>query len=361
MATAIKSLTKLLVAEDVTLDAAHQFIDTDKTAYFASVKNWLLEVYPQQGGIVKPLLQHMLSRLGKYCNNREEGGLAKKAPPFSKQDLKPIVRLLYTSDYAETCYVDATLVVMMCYLYGRSSDAERLEKQQLPILFGKNLQTAFLQGISLFKDPTNFLTCPVFALAAALLMQAAPRKRLFPPFINNKRGAVCVEDVAELSLIELLETDEENNPLQAEKNTPVKSRCPGAQAYVNRLLSTVKDTARIKQVKLTPGLTSHSFRRGAAMYTNDGSLTENWIIERVTSLRHTYMLGTTQADQKVARVLSGWNSKDGTRHPSLRALEEPNLSRALKQQTLLFANTLGFANPAINLDEELNEVFTSTW
>ncbi|POM59076.1 Hypothetical protein PHPALM_36196 [Phytophthora palmivora] len=170
-------------------------------------------------------------------------------------------------------------------------------------------------------------------------MQTAPRKRLFRPFINNKRGAVCVEDVAELSLIELLETDEENNPLQAER---------------------IHQSSLDVLVKLTPDLTSHSFRRGAAMHTNDGSLAENWIIDRVTSLRHTYMLGTTQADQKVARVLSGWNSKDGTRHPSLRALEEPNLSCALQQQALLFANTLRFANPALNLDEEFDEGFTST-
>ncbi|POM76385.1 Hypothetical protein PHPALM_6375 [Phytophthora palmivora] len=132
--TAIKSFTKFLAAEDVTLDAAQQLIDTDKTER----PNWLLEVYPHQGGIVKPLLQNMLSRLGKYCNNREEG-LEKKVPPCSKQDLETIVRLLYTSDNAETCFVDATLVVTMWYLYGRSSDAEQLEKQQLSILPGKNL------------------------------------------------------------------------------------------------------------------------------------------------------------------------------------------------------------------------------
>ncbi|POM60291.1 hypothetical protein PHPALM_30876 [Phytophthora palmivora] len=72
------------------------------------------------------------------------------------------------------------------------------------------------------------------------------------------------------------------------------------------------------------------------------------------------MLGTTQAEQKVARVLSGWNPKDGARHPSLRALEESNLSRALKLQALLFASTLGFADPALNLDEELAEVLTAT-
>ncbi|POM70206.1 LOW QUALITY PROTEIN: Hypothetical protein PHPALM_13388, partial [Phytophthora palmivora] len=280
--TAIKSFTKFLAAEDVTLDAAHQLIDRDKTgkvlrimldkyayslarstdkfrstntclAYFGNVKNWLLEVYPQQGGIVKPLLQNMLSRLGKYCNNREEGGLEKKAPPCSKQDLETIVRLLYTSDYAETCYVDATLVVMMWYLYGRSSDAEQLEKQQLSIL------------------PVIFL--------------------------------------------------------------------------------------RFKRVKT-------ALLQGISMHANVGSLTENWIIEGWQLARvnkaFAYMLGTTQADQKVARVLSGWNPKDGARHPSLRALEEPNLSRALKLQALFFANTLGFADPALNLDEELAEVLTAT-
>ncbi|POM81493.1 Hypothetical protein PHPALM_527 [Phytophthora palmivora] len=168
----------------------------------------------------------------------------------------------------------------MWYLYGRSSDAEQLEKRQLSIL------PALRQGISLFKDPTNFLTCPVIALAAALLMQTAPCKRLFPQFINNKRGAVCVEDVAELSLVELLETDEENTPLQAEKNSPVKPRCPGAQAYVNRLLSTVKDIAHTKQVKLTPDLTH----------------IPSAVLNRVNKAS-AYMLCTTQADQKAARVL----------------------------------------------------------
>ncbi|POM79642.1 Hypothetical protein PHPALM_2631 [Phytophthora palmivora] len=53
------------------------------------------------------------------------------------------------------------------------------------------------------------------------------------------------------------------------------------------------------------------------------------------------------------RVLSGWNPKDGARHPSLRALEEPNLSRALKLQALLFRGTT-------NHGKELAEVLTAT-
>ncbi|POM64794.1 LOW QUALITY PROTEIN: Hypothetical protein PHPALM_19623 [Phytophthora palmivora] len=198
-------------------------------------------------------------------------------------------------------------------------------------LYYLRAKTALLQGISLFKDPMNFLSCPVFALAAALLMQTASCKRLFLQFIINKREAVCVENVAELSLVELLETDEENTPLQAENNTPPTSRCPGAQDYVNRLLSTIKDIAQTKQVKLTPDLTSHSFRRGG------------WQLDRANKT-FAYILGTAKADQKVAR---------------LRALEEPNLSSALKLQALLYADTLGFADPTLNLDEELAEGFTA--
>ncbi|KAG6616095.1 reverse transcriptase [Phytophthora cinnamomi] len=52
------------------------------------------------------------------------------------------------------------------------------------------------------------------------------------------------------------------------------------------------------------------------MHANDGSLAENWIIEcggwqldRVNKA-FGYMFGTTQADQKVSRVLSGWKPKD---------------------------------------------------
>jgi hypothetical protein len=150
----------------MTLEAAHKLIDEDQTgkvlrimldkyayslarsdkvrstntclAYFGNAKNWLLDKYPQQGAIVKPQLQKVLSGLGKFCTKREDGGFEKKAPPCSKPDLGNIVMLLYTSASADSVYLDASLVVMLWYLYGRSSDAEQLEKQQLSILPGKS-------------------------------------------------------------------------------------------------------------------------------------------------------------------------------------------------------------------------------
>ena len=228
------------------------------------------------------------------------------------------------------------------------------------------MRTALLQGISLFKDPNSFITCPLFTLAAALAMQTAPSKRFFPQFRSKKRSTDIAGDVDELSLIELLEIDDGDSvPLQA-PTTSVSGSVPGAQAYVNRLLTRVRQVAQERQIRLTSGLTSHSFRRGAAMHANDGSVAENWIIERGgwqldrVNKAFGYMLGTTQADQNVSRVLSGWSPKKGARLPSLHALEQPLRDRATKFQALIFTNSMAFADTALNLDEDVAECLVAT-
>ncbi|OWZ08926.1 hypothetical protein PHMEG_00018453 [Phytophthora megakarya] len=102
------------------------------------------------------------------------------------------------------------------------------------------------------------------------------------------------------------------------------------------------------------------------MHANDGSLAENWIFERGgwqldrVNKAFGYMLGTTQADQKVARVLSGWKPKVGARLPSPRALEKPIRARALNMQALLISNILDFAETALNIDEGVAGVLTVT-
>ncbi|OWZ21477.1 hypothetical protein PHMEG_0003982 [Phytophthora megakarya] len=105
---------------------------------------------------------------------------------------------------------------------------------------------------------------------------------------------------------------------------------------------------------------------GAAMHANDGSLTENWLIEQggwqLDRVNKTsgYMLDTTQADQKVARVLSDLKPKDGAKHLCLRVLEEPSISRALKLQGILFAITLVFSGTPLNRDEVVAQVLKAT-
>lgn len=102
------------------------------------------------------------------------------------------------------------------------------------------------------------------------------------------------------------------------------------------------------------------------MHANDGTLAENWIIERGgwqldrVNKAFGYMLGTTQADQQVARVLSGWKPKEGARLPSLRILEPSVLFRAQALHGLLFTSSLGFAEPGMNLNEDVAKVLSAT-
>ncbi|KAE8971643.1 hypothetical protein PR003_g27281 [Phytophthora rubi] len=196
-------------------------------------------------------------------------------------------------------------------------------------------------------------------------MQTAPSKRFFPQFQTKKRSADVASDVEELSLVELLEVEDDPAPLQAQTASGKRS-VPGAQAYVNRLLVRVRQVAQEKQTRLTSGLTSHSFRRGAAMHDNDGSVAENWIIERGgwqldrVNKAFGYMLGSTQADRNVSRVLSGWSPKKGARLPSLHALEQPIRDRATKFQALIFTNSMAFADTTLNLDEDVAECLVAT-
>lgn len=102
------------------------------------------------------------------------------------------------------------------------------------------------------------------------------------------------------------------------------------------------------------------------MHANDGSLAENWIIERGgwqldrVNKAFGYMLGSTQADQSVARTLSGWNPKEGARLPSLRSLEQPIRDRARALMASLFTCSLGFDDSSLNLDEDVAECLAAT-
>ncbi|KAG3110196.1 hypothetical protein PI125_g10235 [Phytophthora idaei] len=108
-----------------------------------------------------------------------------------------------------------------------------------------------------------------------MVMQTTPCKRMFPQFLSKQRTSVVVQDIEELSLVELLEADDDHTSQQESQNSLPRPFLPGAQAYVNRLLVRVKQNANLQKIRLTPGLTSHSFRRGGAMHANNGTVAEN--------------------------------------------------------------------------------------
>jgi hypothetical protein len=97
-------------------------------SYFGQVKNWLVDMYPAQGVVAVKKLRKIGSTLSSYCTKRPNELPGKQAPPCTKTDLKIIVSSLYEHASTSSDYLDAALVTMMWYLYGRSSDVEQLER-----------------------------------------------------------------------------------------------------------------------------------------------------------------------------------------------------------------------------------------
>ncbi|OWY91722.1 hypothetical protein PHMEG_00039583 [Phytophthora megakarya] len=93
-------------------------------------------------------------------------------------------------------------------------------------------------------------------------------------------------------------------------------------AYVNRIVKSGSEAQT--RAKPTPNLTSHSFRRGGAQHANgDATLSAQWIFDRgswnmtSTNKAFAYVFNTTSEDQKVARVLSGWDASFKPQVPKL--------------------------------------------
>ncbi|EGZ18005.1 hypothetical protein PHYSODRAFT_331893 [Phytophthora sojae] len=308
--------------------------------------------------------------------HRPEQGVTKQAPPCTKKDIKTIISALYMHASANSDYLDAVLVALMWYLYGRGSEAEQLEKAQLCVYRGsmiflrfKRVKTASQQGISLFKGPNNPFTCPLHVLAVALALQPAPGTRIFPQFaaVPALSASDDQDDDGELGLIAQLDRELAEAPTCKTPQPCRANLAPGAQAYINRLLVTVSGLPAAKESGLTKGLTSHSFRRGGAMHANaDSRISPNWVVERGgwnmsrVSKAFSYMLNTTHEDQQIARQLSGWNPQAGARLPDLTALDGVVRARVEKLQDLLFAAVTGFPTVSWNLDPQVLEVLMAT-
>ncbi|OWY90591.1 hypothetical protein PHMEG_00041211 [Phytophthora megakarya] len=108
------------------------------------------------------------------------------------------------------------------------------------------------------------------------------------------------------------------------------------------------ENLKLQNVRFTPKLTPHSFRRGGAMHANDGT-------DRVKKALE-YMLGMTQADQQVSRALSqgqhtfaiARSTRTAGVHPHSKAPEPP------------LANTMLFDDKTLNLDEDVADVLLAT-
>ncbi|KAE9344399.1 hypothetical protein PR003_g8477 [Phytophthora rubi] len=151
------------------------------TSYHRNVKLWLFDKYPHLRVPTELILLKQGKTLDKHCLKREKGGLINKAPPCTKEDLRSVVRYVYSTARVHADYQDAALACLMWHCFGRSSDLGYVQKQHVSVsadgtfyLRLLRVKTSEEQGLTLTPDKSDFLTYTLHALAVALATQDAP-------------------------------------------------------------------------------------------------------------------------------------------------------------------------------------------
>ncbi|KAE8880901.1 hypothetical protein PF003_g35028 [Phytophthora fragariae] len=88
---------------------------------------------------------------------------------------------MYSTARVHADYQDAALACLMWHCFGRSSDFGYVQKQHVSVSANSTfylrllrVKTSEEQGLTLIPDKSDFLTCPLHALAVALATQDAP-------------------------------------------------------------------------------------------------------------------------------------------------------------------------------------------
>jgi hypothetical protein len=160
-------------------------------------------------------------------------------------------------------YEDAALACLMRHCFGRSSELAFMHKQHVTMSADDvfyirmlRVKTSEEQGLTLVLDRDDFLICPVFTFAVALVMYETPWTSLLspPPRLRQQScfsGFHCSTGCSQRLRRVLVKLLHRRSPQPAPRT---QSRGEyGVQAYVNRLLKSVADTAGA-----TSNLTSHS-------------------------------------------------------------------------------------------------------
>ncbi|KAG2908378.1 hypothetical protein PC115_g13599 [Phytophthora cactorum] len=229
---------------------------------------------------------------------------------------------LLKNAFTSSDYQDAALLCVLWYLFGRASDFSLVQMQNLTInaadiLFARfiRLKTSEELGLSVFPD-LDSVTCPVHAIALALITQAAPCVDLL-----DNLPALPVQAAVSLSpatpLLDVLGHPAEYAALDAAAAAAATTgaapaeKIPTIYSHVNRVLDRIAANAGVEAA-----LSSHSFRRGGAQHVNgcDG-LTHRWIFDRgawnisTTNKGFNYIFNTSREDHKVSKALCGYDTE----------------------------------------------------
>ncbi|KAG2771162.1 hypothetical protein Pcac1_g17853 [Phytophthora cactorum] len=343
-------------------------------SYNRHVKNWLLDTYPKHRATIEKKLLKMGQTLERHCLKRVEGGMIKKAPACTKEDLRILMDGLYYDAASPKDYQDAALLALMWYAFGRASDLGFVVKGNLFVRADGvvlvrliRVKTAEAQGLSLSPDRDSFIPCPLHAIAMDLVMQDSPCAQLLdhPHLVGGSEESVPAP--ADIPLAEARascgDDDVQSEPTQKKRKVPEDNM--KIHAYVNRV---VKSASAVQaKAKPTGNLTSHSFRRGGAQRAiSDPLLSAQWIFDRgswnmmATNKAFAYVFNTTSKDQKIARVLSGWDAIKKPPVPTLSWFDSASQQQALELGNLLFQPSIDTQDPEKKLNGRVAEVLVAS-
>lgn len=318
----------------------------------------------------------MAKKLDRYCG-KQLGTTVNKAPACTKDDLRILVEGLYFATTSAKEYQDAALLVLMWHSFGRVSELTFVRKSGLSVAANNVLFLRFVrpktseeQGISLFPDHESYVTCPVHAIAVAAAMQTFPNpSHLDHPQLCDDAIDESLEISSGLALAEALNMcnyEPSIGEISNGASRPGQSQ-PGLKihAYVNRVVKAV--SASQARVGITTALSSHSFRRGRAQHANsDPNLRAQWIFDRgswnmtATNKAFAYVFNTTTEDQKVAKVMSGWQANDRPSIPSLGIFDSVNRTKVKQLGHQLFISCVGLLDSSLNFDARTLKVLTAS-
>jgi len=161
--------------------------------------------------------------LERYCLKCQNGGMVKKAPSCTKEDLCSLIDGLYYDTTSLKDYKDEALMLLMWYAFGRSSDLAFVRKSSLTVSASNILylrlirvKTSEEQGLSLFPDHATFITCPLHAIRVALAMQTFPIDSLLDhPQLESDREAYVPALLSEVPLLQSQTADSDGDEERA--------------------------------------------------------------------------------------------------------------------------------------------------
>ncbi|KAE9345839.1 hypothetical protein PF008_g8576 [Phytophthora fragariae] len=328
--------------------------------YYRQTKNWLLEQFPQHRVAIDKTLLKKGQVLERYCMKREPGAFVNKTPACTKKALKKMMLHVYSTAVATADYQDAALLCLLWYLFGRASDLTLLRKMNLSIGSGDILFVQFIRvktseekGLSLFPDD-DFSTCPLLAVALALVTQTSPTSALLSQLPEQHASSQAALTPA-TPLIDLMDHPETVLPSHAETKRADEDKspdtAPGIHSYANRVLDRI-----VKPTGVAERLTSHPFRRGGAQRANEAGMCVQWIFDRgawnmtATNKAFAYVFNTPSEDHKVARVLSSREPETKVPPLSLDSFDSDTHTRIRSVASTLFVTSLGLKTTQYNVN-----------